>query len=92
MIRPTLAVTEPTALPTAMPMEPLAEAISDTSSSGSVVARLTMVAPIRNLGMPETSAIQLAASTKKSPPLMISARPSRNNNTIAMALMSFFPP
>ena len=64
MMRPMLAVTEPTALPTAMPMEPLAEAISDTSSSGSVVHRLTMVAPMMNLGMPETSAIQLAASTK----------------------------
>ena len=47
----------------------------------------TMVAPTRNFGMPETSAIQVAASTKKSPPLMTSARPSRNRRTMTIGLM-----
>ena len=64
MIRPIFAVTLPTALPMAISTLPFAAAITDTSISGSVVARLTMVAPIISLGMPLTSAIQEAASTK----------------------------
>ena len=38
--------------------------INDTTISGNVVATLTMVAPTINLGMPLTSASQLAPSTK----------------------------
>ena len=56
-------------------------AMTDTIISGSVVARLTIVAPTINFGMPETSAIQLAASTKRSPPLTISTRPITNNSS-----------
>ena len=75
------AVTEPTALPTAMSTLPSTAAMTDTIISGSVVARLTIVAPTINFGMPETSAIQLAASTKRSPPLTISTRPITNNSS-----------
>ena len=80
MIRPVLQVTEPMALPTAMSTLPPTAAMMDTSISGSVVAMDTMVAPTMNFGMPEASAIQLAASTKKSPPLTTRIRPSTNNS------------
>ena len=64
IIRPMFAVTLPTALPTAMSTFPWAAAIRETSISGRVVARLTMVAPTISFGTPLTSAIQEAASTK----------------------------
>ena len=81
MISPTLAVTEPTALPTAMSALPCRAAKTDTSISGMVVAKLTTVAPMMNLGMPEASAIQLAASTNRSPPLMMHSSPAANNSS-----------
>ena len=85
MIKPVLAVTEPIAFPTLIPTCPMAPAISpasarclpsmapitDTNNSGKVVARETIVAPMINLGIPLFSAIQLLASTKKSPPFTI---------------------
>ena len=74
---PRLAVTLPTALPTAMSTFPWVAAMTDTSSSGSVVARLTMVAPTISFGMPLTSAIQEAASTNQSPPFTIRMIPAR---------------
>ena len=77
MMRPRLAVTLPTALPTAMSAFPCAAAMADTSSSGRVVARLTMVAPTISLGIPLTSAIQEAASTNQSPPFTIRMIPAR---------------
>ena len=46
---------------------------AETSISGSVVARLTMVAPTISFGTPDTSAIQEAAETNKSPPLTMTA-------------------
>lgn len=59
-MRPVLAVTEPTALPTAMSAFPSKAENSDTSSSGMVVAKLTTVAPMINFGMPVDSAIHVA--------------------------------
>ena len=64
IIKPILAVTLPTAFPTDISTLPSVAAKTDTNISGNVVARLTIVAPTINLGMPLTSAIQLAASTK----------------------------
>ena len=80
MIRPVLAVTEPTALPMAMSALPSSAEKTDTSISGMVVAKLTTVAPMMNLGIPEASAIHVAASTKKSPPLMMHTRPAANSS------------
>ena len=80
MIRPVLAVTEPTALPTAMSALPSRAENTDTSISGMVVATLTTVAPMMNFGMPEASAIHVAASTKKSPPLMMHTSPAANSS------------
>ena len=82
MISPTLAVTEPTALPTAISALPSSAAKTETSISGRVVAKLTMVAPMMNLGMPDASAIQLAASTNRSPPLMMQISPAAKKRTI----------
>ena len=51
-MRPVLAVTEPTALPTAMSALPSRAENTDTSISGMVVAKLTTVAPMMNFGDP----------------------------------------
>ena len=93
MIRPMLAVTLPTALPMAMSTLPFAAAMTETSISGRVVARLTIVAPTISFGMPLTSAIQDAASTKKSPPFTMNTIPTRNKKiTVANSIFptSFF--
>ena len=74
-ISPRLADTDPTALPAAMPAAPRAVASSDTASSGRVVARLTTVAPTRNLGTPSALANHTAASTNRSPPFTVRKRP-----------------
>ena len=60
----------------------LTAAMTETSSSGRVVARLTIVAPMISLGIPLTSAIQDAASTKKSPPFTMNMMPTRNRKII----------
>ena len=91
MMRPMFAVTEPIALPMAMSVLPSAAAIVDTMISGSVVATETIVAPIRNFGMPDASAIQAAASTNQSPPLMISTNPTRNRKIVSAKLISNTP-
>ena len=80
MIRPVFAVTEPTALPTAISFLPSRLAITDTSSSGIVVAKLTIVAPTINEGMLAALAIKLEASTNQSPPLITSTIPSINKS------------
>ena len=72
------AVTEPTALPMASASMPWAAAMDDTISSGRVVAKLTTVAPITKAGMPDTQAIQPAASTNISPHLTMRTTPSTN--------------
>ena len=64
IMRPMLAVTLPTALPMDMSTFPWSAAMTETSISGRVVQMLTIVAPTISLGIPLTSAIQEAASTK----------------------------
>ena len=59
-----------------------AAAITETSTSGKVVAILTMVAPMISLGIPLLSAIHVEASTKKSPPLMIRSIPRANSKIV----------
>ena len=78
-MRPVLQDTEPTAFPRAIPPEPWAAAMVETSSSGMVVPRLTTVAATTKGGMPVTLAIHSAPSTKLSPPFTISTRPSKNS-------------
>ena len=53
------AVTEPTALPMVISTFPSLAAIADTISSGNVVATLTIVAPIINVGTPDALAMAL---------------------------------
>ena len=76
IIRPVLAVTLPMALPIAISTLPSCAAMAETSNSGSVVARLTTVAPTISLGIPDTSAIHVAASTNTSPPFTIRTIPT----------------
>ena len=61
----------------------------DTITSGRVVARLIIVAPIMNLGMPVTSATQTAPSTNQSPPLTMSTTPTANSRYISRFSMMF---
>ena len=104
MMRPRFAVTLPMALPmdiSTMPMPLPGESASaarassaakmETSSSGKVVAKLTTVAPTISFGMPEASAIHDAASTKKSPPLMMSTRPTMSSKTVIAISICKFP-
>ena len=79
---PRLAVTEPTALPTARSTSPWRVPVTETVSSGRVVARETMVAPMMNRGTPVASAIHTAPSRNQSPPLMMRRRPSKNKSTV----------
>ena len=53
--------------------------------------RLTTVAPTISFGMPEASAIHDAASTKKSPPLMMSTRPTMSSKTVIAISICKFP-
>ena len=87
IISPVLAVTEPTALPTAISALPSKAENTETSISGMVVAKLTTVAPIINFGMPEASAIQLAASTKRSPPFIMQTRPTANRTRTSISVL-----
>ena len=89
IMSPVLAVTDPTALPIAISTLPFRAAKSDTRSSGRVVARLTMVAPIMNLGIPDISAAHVAASTKTSPPLIINPRPTINKIIVTVSSILF---
>jgi len=77
-----LAVTDPTALPIAIELLPENVAMVETKISGKVVAILTIVAPIINFGMLNTSAIQTALSTNTSPPFIIKNRPTRKSKTV----------
>ena len=92
MMRAVLAVTEPTALPIAMSTLPSAAAIRETSISGRVVAMDTMVAPMIKVGMRSAPAIQLAASTNQSPPLMIISAPMANTSRLIAITSMFFDP
>ena len=50
-ISPVLQIMEPMAFPMAISLCPVAAAMLDTSSSGNVVVRLTMVAPMIAVGI-----------------------------------------
>ena len=76
---PMFALTEPTEFPTAISLLPESVAKTDTVISGSVVAKLTSVAPIITFGMPDFSAIQTAESTNMSPPFIIKISPIENS-------------
>ena len=45
--------------------------------------KLTTVAPMIKLGIPEISAMRLAESTNQSPPLIISRRPTAKRKTVS---------
>ena len=88
---PRLAVTEPTALPTARSAFPWSTPRADTVISGSVVAKDTTVAPTRNRGTPQVSARSTDASTKSPPPRIITRRPTRKSPAAATVSMPFPP-
>ena len=77
-MRPMLQMQEPTALPKASPAFPREAAMIETTSSGVVVARLTMVEPITTRGMRRNPAMRTAAATNKLPPWTSRARPARS--------------
>ena len=81
MMSPRFATTLPTALPTAISIEPRAVAMTETMSSGRVVATETTVAPTRRGDTPRISAVQDAASTNQSPPLTIITMPRASSAT-----------
>jgi hypothetical protein len=90
-IKPILHITDPIALPIAISGHPLVDAIVETKNSGSVVARLTIVAPIIKFGIPVTLATHTAASTKMSPPLMIITKPTIKNKSGIIICKIFSP-
>ena len=71
-----LAVTDPIAFPIASWAESFIAALTETRSSGRVVANDTTVAPTTNFGIPVASANQEAESTNQSPPFIIEQRPT----------------
>ena len=75
------AVTLPTEVPKAISGIPCAEAKIETKISGNVVATLTSVAPIINLGILATVAIRVALSTKTSLPFTVKRSPVANKTT-----------
>ena len=91
IIRPMLAVTLPTALPTDISTFPWTAAMRETRSSGRVVATLTTVAPTMSLGMPLISASHAAASTKKSPPFTMRRIPIKNPMMTAVSSIFAVP-
>ena len=68
-IKPVSQMTDPTALPMASAGLPWSAASTETTASGRVVPRLTIVAPIRTLGMPHRTERVTASSTRRSAPL-----------------------
>ena len=65
-----LVTIEPTALPKASSAEPLMIEVIEVATSGKVVPRDTIVAPIINSGIPIASAISTAFSTNRSADLV----------------------
>ena len=76
MIRPMLQMHDPTALPSAMPESPIDAAVTDTTSSGVVVARLTSVPPMTKRGIRSARPMWMLESTNRSPPLATRANPT----------------
>ena len=87
-IRAVLQMMEPNALPAAIAAEPSNTAVVDTRISGSVVPRLTIVAPTTISGIPIFFAIATAASTRRSPPRQIRTSPTTNSATVNNILSS----
>ena len=92
-ISPMLQIHEPTAFPRAIPESPRVLAVTDTTSSGVVVARLTSVPPMTKRGMCSARPMTRLESTKRSPPLPISASPmvirtTSSNNPVHLSCRS----
>ena len=66
---PVLQMMEPTAFPSAISERPWSAATTETTASGVVVPRLTMVAPITTRGTPQRCERATALSTSHSAPL-----------------------
>ena len=73
-IRMLAAIMDPTALPSASPGAPWIAATTLTAVSGSVVPRLTIVAPMSIFGTPHLTASDTAWSTSMSAPFAGTAR------------------
>src|SRR5690606_23606192 len=87
-----LHIIEPMAFPIAISECPSLLATVETKNSGRVVAILTIVAPITIEGIPVFLAIQIAASTNKSPPLTIVKRPMKKiTKTITVSIFIHQP-
>ena len=90
-INAVLQIMEPNAFPAAMAAEPSKAAVVETRISGSVVPRLTIVAPTTIWGIPSFFAMATAASTSRSPPAQIRTSPTINK-IIAFTIFSFLSP
>ena len=75
--RPTLAMFEPMALPTASSPDPAIAAVIDTRISGAEVPRDTMVRPMMIGDMPMLSAMEAAPATNRSALQMRMMKPTR---------------
>lgn len=88
-MKPVLQAIEPRALPKAISGFPLMALLAETMASGSVVHRLTMVAPMIRLGIFNTFASQIVASINQSLPLTINKKPMKNiRNGVALSMDS----
>ena len=70
-----LKILEPTALLTASALFPLKDAVTLTAVSGSDVPIATIVRPITFCETPNSSAMTMALSTRRSAPIAIKAAP-----------------
>ena len=77
-----LAVTDPTALPIAIELLPENVAMVETKISGNVVAILTIVAPIINFGMLNTSAIKRLCPQIHLRPLLLKTGQQEKSKTV----------
>ena len=59
-----------------MPESPIDAAVTDTTSSGVVVARLTSVPPMTKRGIRSARPMWMLESTNRSPPLATRANPT----------------
>ena len=75
-IRPTLAILDPSALPTASSVAPFSAALMDTIISGAEVPKPTTVKPMSSADTPRRCAVAAAPMTKRSAPHTSSAKPA----------------
>src|SRR3989338_99704 len=83
---PMLQIQEPIAFPNAKPTSPIALEVTETTSSGEVVTRLTMVAPINTLDSLRARDISSAPLINNSADLS-----SKNPESIKMAKLTAMP-